>query len=415
MNICVLGLDYKTPVSIREKASYTNNKFEKASAELSLSSSFDEFIILSTCNRSEIYFVTKNVKNSKSEIFNFFAKFHNIDNETLLKYAYFYSNKKAILHLLNVCCGFKSLVLGEDQILGQIKDAHQKAIEHKTSKAILNKIFLNSITLAKKIKSEFYEEKSSISVSSIGIKLIERFYNNNLKNKTALIIGTGKMGSLALKYLSSTNISKIYITNRTHHHIFEIKDIPKNAQIIKYNERYDILNNVDIIISSTASPHYTITLDEFEKSYKNKKLCMLDIAVPRDIEAKISEFDNVTLYTIDDLQQIVKTNIEKRQIHKKACHNLILNSVNESYDYITNYDKQKAVSIIHKNVKKVCERQLEIAVNKLNITDEAVKGKLSKIIKNTANSIANPIIEKTKVSSGNFASEFIKNAFEKEV
>lgn len=415
MNVVVMGIDHSTPIEIREKASYTSEKFQRACEYLAGQDVIKEFIILSTCNRSEIYCCTEEASLLPKILFDFFVNFHGIDRVHLNKYGYLESGERAVLHLLNVASGLKSLVIGEDQILGQIKAAHRTAMHRKSTGPILNRLFFTAVSAAKEVKNITGISQNSLSISSVGVKFIEEYFGGKIQHKKVLVIGTGKMGRLAVKKLISAGVHDIIMTNRTHHHAVEFQKEIKGTKIISYDERYHHLDDIDVVISSTSSPHYTLTYDKFCMARNSgKELCILDLAVPRDIEKEIGNLQGVHLFTIDDLDKVVQQNLQKRFEHSKEAQNILQKYCCEFLEWINAYDRLESIRAIHVYGKGVLERQYHYAIRKLNIKDEREKKIIYKILKNSIDAVINPIIESAREQEQNMSwDEFIKKSFEK--
>jgi len=340
----MIGFDYKqSPVEVREKVSFTAKSIEKAYEEFNKNRKINESIIVSTCNRSEIYTILNDPEENIIYLKRFYANFFKLDESIIKDYLVIRTGENMIKHIFEVTCGFQSQILGEDQILGQIKEAYKNAVKLQSSGKFLNRLFLNSITTSKKIKTSTGISKNAISVSSIGVKLIEQKLGN-LENKKALIVGLGDMSKISVKNLLNNNIGKVFITNRTSKKVTDFaKEFPGIVQI-DFKNRYDVINDVDIIISCTSAPHFVINKDKFEEYYNNKPLCMLDLALPRDIDPNIQEISpNIKLYRLDDLNEIANDNIEKRL---KAKEQSVFMLKQDIKNYIKWMEETKAAGVI---------------------------------------------------------------------
>lgn len=299
----------KSDLSIREKVSFTKSKKETAYNKIKNDGVLKESIILSTCNRCEIYSIITE-KRDISYIYELFSSLFKLDRNQLYENLEVKVDDDAIEHIYKVAGGFKSLVIGEDQILGQLKDAYYEALENKVSGRFLNKLTLSAVTFGKKFRTETGISNTPTSVSSVAVKMLKNKYEN-LEDKTILIVGLGEINRLVLKYLELENIKKIYIANRT------IKSLDyynkNNIQYINYDERYGAIREADIIISCTSAPHYVIHEDEFNKVYCGKEMTMIDLAVPRDIDKALESYKNVDLIVIDDLKRICDESLNERR------------------------------------------------------------------------------------------------------
>lgn len=304
--LCI-GINYRlAPVEAREKFSFSYD--EKKSFIK------DNMVILSTCNRVEIYFTDYDVKKAAREI----CSFKGIDYDSFKGYINVYSGDGAIKHLYRVACGLESKILGEDEILGQVKDAYYFSHENVRLSYEINTVFKGAITAAKKIKTETLISKSAVSIGT----LVAGFVNaNNIKN--VMLIGiSGKIGMIAAKNLLSYKDINLTATQRAYKN-----DFPhiKNVEYIPFNERYKYINKCDAVISATSSPHYIITAERL-KEYNIKNKIFIDLAVPRDIDEDIS--DN-SLFNIDYFETISKNNSNIKITEKEKAEHIIENMIDD--------------------------------------------------------------------------------------
>jgi len=333
--LTMAGIDYENSIiGVREKVSFTPSAIKRAFEKIKAEGVLKEAVIISTCNRSEIYCISEE-ENGEEYLKNFYSSFFKIDPKETQDNVVCRSGFEAMYHLFQVTNGFKSMVLGEDQILGQVKDAYKQALLNKSSGKILNRLFLNSITDAKRVKTATSLTNTSVSVSAIGIKLIHE-HIKSFKGKKALIIGLGKMSKLALQYLLSEEIEKIYVTNRTRTKILDVESVGNNIEGIDFKDKHRVFKDVDIIISCTSAPHFVIHKDEFCENYNGKTLCMLDLALPRDIEPQIGQIEGVTLYVIDDIKRIAEKNAQKRVVEYSKGMEIVKEDVIKYIDWINN-------------------------------------------------------------------------------
>lgn len=309
-NLVVASINHeKSNLSIREKVSFTKRKKEFAYNKIKNDGVLKEVIILSTCNRCEIYGIITE-KQDISYIYDLFLCLFKVDIEELKENLEVIFDDAAIDHIYKVAGGFKSLVIGEDQILGQLKDAYYEALEHKVSGRFLNKLALSAVTFGKKFRSETGISNTPTSVSSVAVKLLKNKYDS-MKDKTVLVIGLGEINTIVLKYLEEEHVKKIYVANRT------VKSLDfynkNNIHYISYDKRYDAIKKADIVISCTGAPHYVIHEKEFNEIYSGKEMTIIDLAVPRDIDKAIEEYTHIDLVVIDDLKEICNESLRERR------------------------------------------------------------------------------------------------------
>src|SRR5690606_9593703 len=308
MHTLVVGLNYKTaPVEIREKLSFIEAELPNAMAALKKEKSILEDVIVSTCNRTEIYAVVDQIHTGRYYIKSFLSKWFDIPIEDFEKHLYIRENDESVEHLFRVASGIDSMVLGETQILGQVRKSFLDAQEIGTTGTIYNRLFKQAITFAKRAHNETTINENAVSVSYAAVELAKKIFGS-LSHKHITILGAGKMGELAIENLYGSGVGRVTVVNRTFEKAEALAQKFKGeAKSIK--ELQCTLLETDILISSTGSTEYVIDYElmQFvERLRKGKPLFLVDIAVPRDIDPRVEDLPNVFLYDIDDLQGIVE-------------------------------------------------------------------------------------------------------------
>lgn len=383
MEVAVVGINHNnSPIEIREKFSFSESMKIEASDQI-LDKSAKEVTIVSTCNRSEIYIASDNIDLSIKEVKEFYKEFFNFYQAE--DYIFVKIGRDAITHLYMVSSGLDSMVLGEDQILGQIKEAMMFSMGLGFSKKVLNRLFMDAIAEGKKIRNKLKISEIPLSTSYIGISLLKREMGN-LKGKSALIIGAGEIGMLAIKYLYEEELDRIYVTNRTYEKIKGIcKDFNKLIPI-EYENRYSILENIDILITATAAPHTIITYKDMKKL--PDKLYILDLALPRDVETKVGEDKNVILYHNDDLQRLSQENLLRRKELSQEALNIIDEDVNKYINWISTLEVDPVIESLNKKCVSIKEetmeyinRKVELDKREKKIIDKMVMSALKKFLR----------------------------------
>lgn len=314
MDILLMGLNYKTaPVEIREKFTFTDDSTARALHLLSQTKSIVESVILGTCNRTEIYVVCDQLHTGRFYTRNFIADWFGVDKDTFQQHLYIKEGTEAIEHLFRVACGLDSMVMGETQILGQVRDAFLLAQEQKVTGTVFNTLFRQAITLAKRAHTETGIGQNAVSVSYAAIELGKKIFGS-FAGKQVLIIGAGKMSELTAKHLHANGATDVVVANRTRERAIALAE-KFQGKACTMEELPDALRAADIVISSTGASGYVVTKEQLKpllKQRKNRPLFMIDIAVPRDLDPALHELDNVYLYDIDDLEGIVASNLEER-------------------------------------------------------------------------------------------------------
>lgn len=314
MHILVVSVNYRTaPVEFREKLTFQAAELEQAMTTLQNQKSVLENVIVSTCNRTEIYAVVDQLHTGRYYIKKFLADWFQLEIEEVAPYLTIFEQDGAIDHLFRVTCGLDSMVVGETQILGQIKDSFLEAQQVKATGTIFNELFKQVITLAKRAHSETTIGESAMSVSYAAVELGKKIFGE-LTDCHVLILGAGKMGELALQNLYGSGASKVTVMNRTLSKA-EIMAEKYMGHAKPLSELQCALLEADILISSTGASEYVITkemMTKVEKMRSGRPLFMVDIAVPRDIDPATDELEGSFLYDIDDLQGVVEANRAER-------------------------------------------------------------------------------------------------------
>lgn len=333
MGFAVIGVNHRScPIEIREKVSFTHGRLLECLQKLKYEKKLREIILLSTCHRSELYIYDEEIEKSIIKGIAFYESYFKtqstekeviekevtekevtekeaIDKEGIKPYLYIKQDEEAIRHLFEVAAGLDSIVIGEDQILGQVKTAHSDAMSEGACGKVLNKIFREAVSTAKQIKRDIKISEQPLSISHIAVKFLKE-KQGTLEGKKALVIGTGKMNELTIKYLLEENIGEVYVTNRTHTKAVELTEIYDGLISVPYRKRYEMLPKMDIVISATASPH--IILQANKMPALMKRLDIMDIAMPRDIEPAIHEMEFARVYDMEALGRIAEANNMRR-------------------------------------------------------------------------------------------------------
>lgn len=329
MNILILGVNHKTaPIQIRERLSFSSEKLPEALLSLKGYDSIEENLILSTCNRTEIYSVVKDVPRGFNSLKNFLCSFHKIHPEEITDYLYRFTNRETIVHLFRVAVSLDSMIVGETQIFGQVKDAYFKARDCRTTGRRLDILFEETIRIGKKVRTETQIGKGAVSVSTAAIELSRKIFET-LQDKKVLIIGAGKIGEMTVKNLYSRGISTVIVANRTLVRAEELARI-FCGRAIKFESIFQELKFTDILICSTSAPHFIISPEDVQRAMQernNSPLFLIDLGLPRNIDPKVNKIENVYLYNIDDLALVADANIRERHRESKKAEEIIQSCV----------------------------------------------------------------------------------------
>ncbi len=315
MHILLIGLNHKSaPVEIRECLAFSPEDVGQVLPNVTGMPDIKEAMLISTCNRVEFLVVTENASGSAREIKSFLADFRNTPLHEFEKSLYVRKDDDAVRHVFRVASSLDSMVLGEPQILGQIKTAHRLSTELETSGVILNRLLHKAFSVAKRVRTETGIADHAVSISYAAVELAKKIFDD-LEGKGALLIGAGEMAVLALEHLVKNGVKRIFVANRTFERAVEVAERFKGTPIL-FEEIGDGLLDVDIVISSTGASSYILTYKDVKplvRRRRNRPLFFIDIAVPRDIDPDINRANNVYVYDIDDLKGVIDKNIEKRE------------------------------------------------------------------------------------------------------
>jgi len=325
MPIVVIGLSHRTsPVELRERFAFSEAKIPEALQKLRSNGGADEAVILSTCNRVEIYAATTNADRSAFRALRQFLVSWGDYRGPLNDEIYNLGEPQSVEHLFKVACGIDSMVLGETEILGQLKRAYDLALQHKQTGRRLNKAFQRAFNVAKQIRTGTNIQRGSVSVGSVAVELAEKIFSA-LHGRHVMVIGAGDTSEKTARALLSRGVQSIIVSNRSYDRAEALAG-ELGGRAIHFEEWASEFEKIDIVISSTAAPHYVLDrakLEPLMKLRKNRPLLLIDIAVPRDIEPEVNFLENVYLYNIDDLQAIADDYLKQRREEIARCEAII--------------------------------------------------------------------------------------------
>jgi len=322
MKFFVAGLSYKTaPVELREKLAIRPSQTRCTACLLKAVGNLSEVVVVSTCNRVEIYGTTPHVNGNIHNIFQ-----HLSGSEVPITHPNFYvkEGSEAVRHLYSVTSGLDSMVLGETEITGQIKQAYQTAQEAKLTGRVLNRVFQTALQTAKEIRTQTSIGRGATSVGSVAVELAERIFKN-LSDKTVMIIGAGKMGEACVRHLNKKSARSVLVSNRSFDRAQALA-AEFGGRAVRFDDCLTMMEQADIVVSSTGCPHTILHREDIARvmaARRNRPLVLVDIAVPRDIAADVEQLPNVYLYNVDDLEVIVRENVRSREQELAHCESIV--------------------------------------------------------------------------------------------
>ena len=401
MHTIVVGVNYRTaPVEIREKLSFVEAELPNAMQALQDQKSILENVIVSTCNRTEIYATVDQLHTGKYYVKQFLANWFDIPLENLSTYLFVHEDDQANNHLFRVTAGIDSMVLGETQILGQVKKSFLNGQENGTTGTIFNQLFKQAVTFAKRAHAETAIGENAVSVSYAAVELGKKIFGS-LNHKHVVILGAGKMGELAIQNLHGSGAEKVTVINRTFEKAKELASkFDGNAKPM--DELQCALLEADILISSTGSTEFVIDLElmQFvERLRKGKPLFMVDLAVPRELDPRSVDLPNVFLYDIDDLQGIVEANLAERERAAQQINQMIDTEIEQFNDWVTTLGVVPIIAALRQKANTIQAETMASIENKMpNLTDRERKI-LSKHTKSIVNQLLKePILQAKELS-----------------
>jgi glutamyl-tRNA reductase len=359
--VILVGLNYRTaPVEIREKIAFPDEYLERYLNALKGLSSITEGLILSTCNRVEIYAATETPDEGVKELKGFLSVQHRLPLSTFEDTLYVLKGEQLVRHCFRVASSLDSMVVGEPQILGQIKEAYRMAHAAKATGALLNKLLPRAFSVAKKVRTETSIGNRAVSVSFIAVELAKRIFGP-LEGREVLIIGAGEMCELATQQLVREGVNRILVSNRTEERALVLAERFK-GEAIAFSELERALLLADIVLTSTDAPNFVVKKDmvvDILKRRKNRPLFFIDIAVPRDVDPQVNSIDNVYLYDIDDLQGVAATNIKGRQQEASRAEAIVAAAVEQFCHWYQSLEVIPTIIALREKMERIRQKELK--------------------------------------------------------
>ena len=361
------------PLDFREQLSFSESQLTEAFQLLSEHPDVREAAILSTCNRVEVYAATHS-KDGCAVLSDFLSNYHHIEPQQLDKFTYSHQNLDAVRHLFNVTASLDSMIVGEPQILGQVKEAYVQSLAAGTTGDILNRLFTKALSVGKRIRTETDIAAGAVSISYAAVELAKKIFQT-LEDKTVAIIGAGEMSELTAQHLVKNSVSKVIVANRTYQRAVDIAK-KFNGIPLEYDADLSFLVEADIVISSTDAPHYLIdrhSLAEIMRQRKHRYMFLIDIAVPRDIDPEVSRVDNAFLYNIDDLEMVVASNLKDRGHEAEIAAQIVKEEVVKFQSQLQAFEVNPTIKALHQQFQGVVSKELEVCLDKAKLTSEQQK------------------------------------------
>jgi glutamyl-tRNA reductase len=381
VHLLLVGASHRTaPVELRERLDFCSRGLDRAVAALAARPSADEAVVLSTCNRAEMYIACADPVSSFDDILAFVSEFQQLPAERIRPHLYSHIDGEVARHLFRVSSGLDSLVVGEPQILGQVKDAYSTASTVQTTGALLNKLFHWAFAVGKRVRSETALAEGAVSVSFAAVNLAKKIFGN-LHGRRVLVIGTGEMGKLTATHLKAQGIAALIITSRTHANAEELAE-EVGGQAAPWDALQHTLLESDIVITATGAPTPILSKAQIADSMpssRTRPLFLIDIAVPRDVEPNAAEIEQVFLYNIDDLQAIVRENLEKRGAEIGRAEQIVEDEVQKFASWQRSRQAIPTVVALRQRFETIRQTELERLDAKLAGLPPEARGRVDEI------------------------------------
>ncbi len=402
MHIIAVGLNYRTaPVAVREQFAFAERDLPEALRQLIGTQSIMECVVVATCNRTEIYAVVDRHHLCGHYIRSFMEKWFKLPRQHFTNHLYMYEDEKAIEHLFRVTSGLDSMVIGETQILGQVKSAFTLAQQQKTTGTLFNMLFKQAVTMAKRAHTETSIGESAVSVSYAAVELGKRIFGQ-FNKKTVMVIGAGETGELTAKHLYANGAERVIVVNRTVERAIALADKFGGAAW-SLDDAAQRLHEADIIISSTGASEFVLTRAQVAAAMqrrKSKPLFMVDIAVPRDLDPSIAAVENVFLYDIDDLEGIVESNLEHRRQEAAKIEAMISEEMELFATWYKTLGVVPLIRALQTKAADVHEETMKSLTNKLPDLQEHELKVIRKLTKSIVNQMMQDPILRIKEMAG---------------
>jgi len=376
MNIAVVGLSHKTAsVEIREKLSFPEAKLSDALVCMNNIDAVNENVLLSTCNRVEAYASVRDPEAGVEKLKKFFLDYHGLSGDEYMESLYAYQGLDAVRHIFRVAASLDSMVVGEPQILGQLKDAFDHGLSKKTTGVIVNRLMKKAISVAKRIRNETKIAESAVSISFAAVELARKIFGE-LDGKTVMLAGAGEMAELAARHLINNGVKKVLVANRTYERAVTLAE-EFDGEAVKYDDLVDEMVRADILIASTGATDYIVTHADMArviKERKNRPVFLIDIAVPRNLDPEINKLDNVYLYDIDDLESVVESNIKERHKEAELAEGIIDEEVETFFTWMRSIDAVPTIVALREKAENIRKSETEKTLSKMDgLTEKQLK------------------------------------------
>ncbi len=393
-NIVIIGVNHKTaPVEVREKLAFSDDCGVPLATLMQIDGC-KECCFLSTCNRVEVIFIAQDPESAAKAVRGFLFSNTDLSDAETQKYSYHHQGADAVDHLFKVAASLDSMIVGEPQILGQLKQAYKEAMENKTTGVVLNRLLHKSFSVAKRIRTETNIGGSAVSISYAAVQLAKKIFGA-LTGKSVLLVGAGEMAELAAEHLIAQGVAEVVVANRT---LERAANLARrfNGTAVGLTELNEQLTEVDIIISSTGATDLILTKDDVKpvmRQRRNRPLFLIDIAVPRDLDPKINDLDNIYLYDIDDLKSVVEVNKAERDKEASRAERIVVEEALKFGHWLEGMEVAPTIAALRQKADAIRAGELEKTLKNL----KNLSSKEQRSVEMLANAIVNKLLHEPMI------------------
>ena len=400
MSIILVGVNHKTaPVEIRERLAFTDEACTEGLRRLVDGEVVREGLIVSTCNRVEILSATttEQIDSSAGRLTQFLDAAGQLPTGFLNKHLYSHTNEDAIRHLFRVASSLDSMVVGEPQILGQVRHAYAIGVEAGTVGRTLNRLVHHTFRVAKRVRNETGIAANAVSISYMAVELGKKIFDS-LKGSTVLLVGAGEMAELSARHLVNAGASRMLIANRTEDTARRLAD-EFGAATVAFDQLEQVLSEADVVICSTGAPDYVVTEAQARKGLerrRNRPTCFIDISVPRNIDPAVGKLPNVFLFDIDDLESVITSNIREREREAERAELIVQSEVMQFQQSLRLMDIGPTIGALRDQMQEVARAEMARQRKRLGVLTEEQETAIEALLMSTVNKISHPILNQMR-------------------
>ena len=402
MNLVLVGINHRTaPVEVRERMNIQESRLPVAVSNLVRRDGIAEGLILSTCNRVEVTANAEEGAEGEPLLRQFLLDYHHCDLSPWEPYFYWRRQEEVVRHLFRVASSLDSMILGEPQILGQVKRSYAVAREVGALSGVLGEVVNQALGVARRVRRETALGSAAVSVPYAAVELAKKIFGS-LKGKTVFVIGAGKMSEISAKHLLESGARAIFVSNRTYERAVELA-AAFHGTAIHFEQLFDAMDQADIIISSTGAPHFVVRKDQAERllaARKNRPMFFVDIAVPRDIDPAVNELDNAFVYDIDDLQQVVDSNKKQREREAVWAEEIVNQEVQRMARRLASRDVVPTIVALEARLNAIRESEMDRFRGRLNALTPEQQEAVDALTRGIQNKILHGPITELKSGAG---------------